>query len=221
MSQTACRLTKPITRTVTLDYWLHLPDGYDQGGEWPLILFLHGAGERGNDLESLKRNPLPAMLDDPGISMPFIVVSPQCPPNGWWSTMTEELLVLLDDVESRYRVDRESVYVTGLSMGGFGTWALAIAHPERFAAIAPICGGYHGPAWFVNALREVPVWAFHGARDPVVPLEMTEHLVSLLREAGGKVRLTVYPELEHDSWTVTYHNPELYTWLLSHRNSRR
>ncbi|MGI6374802.1 MAG: dienelactone hydrolase family protein [Anaerolineae bacterium] len=221
MSQTTCRLEKPITRVVTLDYWLHLPPGYEDGGEWPLILFLHGAGERGSDLQLLKKHPLPAMLDAPDADLPFIVVSPQCPLEGWWSMMTPDLVALLDDIEARYRVDRQRVYLTGLSMGGFGAWALAIAAPERFAAIAPICGGYHGPTWFVRALQGVPVWAFHGAQDPVVPLEMTERLVDTLREAGGDVRLTVYPELEHDSWTVTYHNPALYDWFLSHRNTRR
>jgi predicted peptidase len=216
MAQIACHLHKTVTRIVTLDYLLHLPGGYEQGGPWPLIIFLHGAGERGSDLSLLNKNPLPAMLAADETEFPFVVVSPQCPTENWWSMMVDELLALLDDVEARYNVDRNRVYLTGLSMGGFGAWSLASAHPERFAAIAPICGGYHGPSWFVRALKQVPVWAFHGAKDPVVPVEQTLRLVEELRQVDGDVRVTVYPELEHDSWTATYHDPELFEWFLSH-----
>ena len=137
--QVAHHLERPVTRVVSLDYLLYLPKGYESGGPWPLILFLHGAGERGADLELLKKHPLPAMLAGDDADLPFIVVSPQCPAERWWPALTDELLVLLDDAIERYNVDESRVYLTGLSMGGFGTWALAIAHSERFAAIAPIC----------------------------------------------------------------------------------
>jgi len=219
MAQIACHLQKAVTRIVSLDYLLHLPAGYEQAGPWPLILFLHGAGERGNDLSLLNKNPLPAMLEAQETNLPFVVVSPQCPGDDWWPMMVDELMVLLEDVEQRYNIDRSRVYLTGLSMGGFGAWSLACAHPERFAAIAPICGGYHGPSPMVRTLKDTPVWAFHGAKDPVVPVEQTLQLVEELRQVDGDVRVTVYPELEHDCWTITYHNPELYDWFLSHTQS--
>jgi len=215
MSQTACRFEKPVTRVVAFDYLLYLPKGYEEGGSWPLILFLHGAGERGHDLTLLNKHPLPKLLMGES-DLPFVVVSPQCPEDNWWPMMVDDLAVLLDDVMTRYRIDPKRVYLTGLSMGGFGTWALACAHPELFAAIAPICGGIYGPTSAVQVLKDVPVWAFHGALDPVVPVESSERLVDELRQVGGDVRLTVYPDLEHDSWTVTYNNPELYDWFLSH-----
>lgn len=215
MSQTACRFEKPVTRLVAFDYLLYLPKGYEAGGSWPLILFLHGAGERGHDLTLLNKNPLPKLLVGES-DLPFVVVSPQCPEDNWWPMMVDDLTVLLDDIMARYRIDPQRVYLTGLSMGGFGTWALACAHPERFAAIAPICGGIYGPTSAVQVLKDVPVWAFHGALDPVVPVESSEKLIDELRQVGGNVRLTVYPDLQHDAWTVTYNNPELYDWFLSH-----
>jgi predicted peptidase len=152
---------------------------------------------------------------------PFLLVSPQCPNGETWSN--EVLLGLLDDVMARHRVDTNRVYLTGLSMGGYGTWSLGTAHPERFAAIAPICGGgetikvlladRHRQA----ALRALGVWAFHGAKDQIVKLEESERMVGALRKVGCKdVELTVYPEAGHDSWTEAYHNDKLYEWFLQH-----
>lgn len=201
--------------TVPLRHWLYLPPGYEANGDaWPLLLFLHGAGERGGDLERVKAHG-PPMRIARGDSLPFIVVSPQCCDGrfGWWDP--EALAALLDDIAASYRVDLDRVYVTGLSMGGFGAWALAIAYPDRFAAIAPICGG--GDPTRVCALKHVPVWTFHGDADPVVPIERSQVLVDALRACGGNVRFTVYPGTGHDSWTATYENDELYRWLLSHR----
>ncbi len=220
MAQQALTLERQITRTVRLGYLLYLPKDYaaDPSRRWPLILFLHGAGERGNDLEQVKIHGIPKVAERLGL--PFIAISPQCPPDTWWSDHVDALDLLLDDVTANYAVDTARVYLTGLSMGGFGTWHLATIFPERFAAIAPICGG---GAWFAGfparaaLLKSTPVWAFHGARDPVVPLDETQKLVDVLREAGGDVRLTVYPEAGHDAWSETYDNPELYTWFLAHR----
>jgi len=124
---------------------------------------------------------------------------------------------LLDDIVERYRIDEERVYVTGLSMGGFGTWALAGASPERFAAIAPICGGGRRSDARRIAQAKLPTWVFHGAKDRVVPFEESQHMVDILEKLGGDVKFTVYPKAQHDSWTETYNNPELYTWLLSQR----
>ena len=213
-------LEAQITRTVKLNYLLHLPDGYntEQGQTWPLILFLHGAGERGDDLSLVKTHGIPkvAMLLD---EFPFIAVSPQCPSDHWWSDYLEVLIALLDETIASYAVDPGRIYLTGLSMGGFGTWHLAVEYPDRFAAIAPICGGgvwAYGFPERVCAIKHLPTWVFHGAKDAVVPLESSEVLVEALQACGGNVRFTVYPEAEHDSWTETYENPELYQWFLSH-----
>ena len=128
--------------------------------------------------------------------LPFIVVSPQSPGRGW---NPETLNALLDRIILDYRVDRDRVYLTGLSMGGYGTWALAAAHPERFAAIAPICGG--GNPKDASKLKDLPIWVFHGAKDPTVPLARSQEMVDALKEAGSDVKFTVYPDAVHDSWT--------------------
>ena len=205
---------------VRLNYLLYLPQDYtaDGGREWPLILFLHGGGGRGNDLQLVQQNGIPKLLEH-GEHLPFVVVSPQCPENSTWWVQTHAVMALLDEVSRTHAVDPRRVYLTGLSLGGYGTWHLATLYPHRFAAIAPICGGgmrFYGFPERVRALKDVPVWAFHGAKDPVVPLEESTKMVETLREAAGDVRLTVYPDATHDSWTETYDNPELYEWFLSH-----
>lgn len=130
---------------------------------------------------------------------------------------------LLKDVQERYNVDPNRVYLTGLSMGGYGTWELALAHPEKFAAIVPLCGGgtllpvLLATTKQLRAIRSLGVWAFHGAKDSVVPLLESERMIAALKEVGNRAKLTVYPNSEHDCWTETYANPALYKWLLSHR----
>jgi predicted peptidase len=178
---------------------------------WPVILFLHGSGERGDDLTAVKKHGLPKFLDlQP--DFPFIVVAPQCPEDEWWDSAT--LAALLDRVERRYRVDSRRIYVTGLSMGGYGTWALALHQPRRFAAIAPVCGG--GNRLLAKRIAHLPAWVFHGADDDIVPATQSEQMVKALRAAGGNPKLTLYPGTGHDSWTETYANLELYEWLLRH-----
>ena len=216
-----------FTKTVSakVNYLLFLPKGYNPKNErrWPLIFFLHGAGERGTNIWKVATHGSPKIAPTEA-DFPFIVVSPQCPEGQIWSKDT--LLALLDDVEARYAVDKSRVYLTGLSMGGFGTWDLGVAHPERFAAMVPICGGGQPIAVALagraqgEALRSLGVWAFHGGKDPVVPLEESQRMVNALKQAGVReVKLTVYPEAGHDSWTETYNNPELYRWLLQHERS--
>jgi predicted peptidase len=215
MLQQAGRFETDIVRHVTLDYLLHLPPGYGEvEGPWPMIYFLHGAGERGDDVTKLLKHGIPKIVErDP--EFPFIALSPQCPQESWWPLEVEALHRLLEEIVARYDVDERRIYLTGISMGGYGSWRLGSAYPERFAAVVPICGGMEGPAQQVCALKEVPVWAFHGAKDPTVPLAQSERLVEALEACGGDVRLTVYPEAAHDSWTETYDNPELYRWLLA------
>ncbi len=208
---------KTVTKTVGCKYLLFLPEGYGEKQQhWPVILFLHGAGERGSDLEKVKVHGPPKIVQSKK-DFPFIVVSPQCPENEWWSN--DVLIALLDEVVDKYAVDMERIYLTGLSLGGYGTWALAAEHPKRFAAIAPVCGG--GKRFWANKLKNVPIWAFHGGKDRLVPLKETEEMVEAVRNRGGDARLTVYPDAGHDSWTVTYNNQELYDWFLKHRKKNK
>lgn len=211
--QTSKSFERRIAKTVGYRYLLFLPEGYGEPDvKWPMILFLHGAGERGDDIDLVKKHGPPKIVEEKA-DFPFVVVSPQCPEEHMWNT--DALAALVDEVTGSCEIDESRIYVTGLSMGGFGTWALACECPERFAAIAPVCGG--GFALRAARLAQLPVWAFHGALDQVVPLEMSAKMVRSLRDAGGDVRFTVYPTAEHDSWTETYANPELYEWFLKHR----
>lgn len=204
-----------------LKYIIDLPEGYedDRAKRWPLILFLHGAGERGFDPEKVRRHGPPALVARGG-KLPFIVLSPLCPPAEWWSTRLESLNDLLDRVTAAHRVDPERVYLTGLSMGGNGAWELAVDYPDRFAALAPVCGpASHGP---LEKILHIPVWAFHGAQDDIVPLNESQEMIAMLKALGHRdARLTIYPDAGHDSWTPTYSNPELYDWFLRHRRKPR
>lgn len=204
-----------------LNYLLSLPDGYEQDTQkrWPLIMFLHGAGERGDDLEKLKVNGIPKVVAQ-GVKLPFVTVSPQCPLTSSWPGEVSVLGGLLDDILARYRVDPTRVYLTGLSMGGYGTWAWAVDQPTRFAAIAPICGGYGSVVRrVVWSLKGMPLWVFHGGKDEAVPVQESIRLVEALRAAGAgeELRFTLYPEANHDSWTESYNNPALYEWFLQHQ----
>lgn len=210
---------KTITKTLSCKYLLFLPESYGKKKQvWPMLLFLHGAGERGNDLKKVKKHGPPKIVQKRK-DFPFIVVSPQCPKDGWWTNKVEVLINLLDDIVAKYNVDTERIYLTGLSMGGYGTWALAAEYPERFAAIAPICGG--GNRIMAFRLKDFPVWVFHGAKDNVVPLKQSEEMVNAIKARGGDAKLTVYPNAGHDSWTETYNNKELYDWFLKHRKASK
>ncbi len=210
---------KTVVLNLNCKYLLFLPEGYGKEEQkWPLMLFLHGAGERGENLELVKKHGPPKIVGRRK-DFPFVVVSPQCPAEQWWTEKNEVLISLLDEIQSSYNVDSERTYLTGLSMGGYGTWALASAYPERFAAIAPICGG--GKPFLARRLKDVPTWAFHGAKDNVVPLKESEQMVGSIKRSGGDARLTVYPDAGHDSWTAAYNNEELYDWFLSHRKTQK
>jgi predicted peptidase len=204
--------------TVKLNYLLYLPEGYsnDSDKKWPLMLFLHGAGERGSDVNKVKVHGPPKIVEKKK-DFPFILVSPQCPADTWWRTY--ELIALLDEIQKSYRVDPDRVYLTGLSMGGFGTWELASQYPQRFAAIAPICGG--GNPVQARRLRSSPIWVFHGDADRVVPVARSDEMVEALKKAGADVKYTRYEGVDHDSWTKTYANEELYQWMLSHKRGEK
>jgi predicted peptidase len=191
-------------------FLLYMPEGYDKSEvQWPLLLFLHGSGERGGMLEMVKKNGPPMMIEY-GRQFPFIVISPQCPEEQRWSV--EVLDMLLDEMVKRYRIDTSGIYVTGLSMGGEGTWDLAMAYPGRFAAIVPICG--RGNPAGAAKIKDLPTWVFHGAKDDVVPLEESEDMVNALKALGSPVKFTVYPDAGHDAWTEAYNSPDLWDWLI-------
>jgi predicted peptidase len=211
-----------VSRKGMMRYLLYLPKDYasQKDTRWPMMLFLHGAGERGSDVQAVARHG-PLKLVREGREFPFIIVAPQCPAGQYWNNDT--LLEFLDTAQKKYRVDENRIYVAGLSMGGYGTWKLGLSHPEKFAAIMPICGGGEkidivmGSIDHADALNNLPIWAFHGAKDPVVPVSESEETIALLKSRGAKeVKLTIYPDAMHDSWTRTFENQEVYDWLLEH-----
>jgi predicted peptidase len=213
--------TKTFTHRADLRYFLYTPKDYtgDSNKAWPLVLFLHGSGERGSDLNVVAVHGPPKLVKG-GREFPFILVSPQCPSDDHWHA--EELMALVDDLSSQMRVDKARIYATGLSMGGYGTWELAVRYPGRFAAVAPICGGGDRLVLKIagknrEALKTLGVWAFHGGKDDVVPLAESQQMVDEFKRLGAAdVKLTVYPEAGHDSWTEAYNTDALYEWLLSH-----
>lgn len=198
-----------------LTYLTFLPEDYHSTDEpRPVILFLHGASQRGSNVEDVKTTGLPDILERQG---PFVVVAPQCPKGLRWTSPSVEqaLLAVLDEVGKSYHVDADRVYVTGLSLGGFGTWGLAMRDPKRFAAVAPVCGGANPGRACV--LTDTSVWIFHGARDTGVRPERSRAMYEALKACGADVQFTLYPHAGHDAWTDTYRNPDLYEWFLSHR----
>jgi predicted peptidase len=214
--QHAKKLSQTVQVKAELDYLLYIPKEVPASEKkWPLMLFLHGAGERGDELEIVKRNG-PPMLVSQGKEFPFIMASPQCPKDISWSNPEKiiALNALIDELVAIYPIDESRIYLTGLSMGGFGTWSLAATYPERFAAIAPICGG--GNRMEARRLVDMPIWVFHGAKDKVVPMSMSQDMVDALKKKGSDVKFTVYPETGHNSWVEAYENPELYKWFLQH-----
>jgi len=214
LRQTVGQVDKEITLKVKLQYLVYLPPTYkDDNKEWPLVLFLHGAGERGYDLNFVNRNG-PTKLVEEGKDFPFIMVSPQCPLGQRWDE--NELSTLLDEIERIYRVDKSREYITGLSMGGEGTWKLIMLEPDRFAAAAPVCGRTGSSYLDACKLKNLPIWVFHGAMDDVVSLDESVRMVKALEQCGNDVRFTIYPKANHNAWDETYNNEELYKWLLGH-----
>ena len=217
--QSPANLKTTVTRQITERYLLYLPTDYsaDPQKRWPLVIFLHGKGERGENLDDVKAHG-PPMLVAEGRQFPFVLVSPQCPDKQRWNS--DNLDALLDDLLARYRIDADRVYLTGLSMGGWGTWQWISRRPERFAAAVPICGS--GDRALIDRGKLFPpVWAFHGDEDEIVPLEESKRMVEKWRSDGGEVKLTVYPGVKHDSWTQTYQNQEMWDWLLSKKRGEQ
>ena len=176
------------------------------------MVFLHGAGERGEDLELVKKWGPPKLVQAQR-DFPFVLISPQCPKGIYWNT--DHVNQLIDQTIKDHRIDTSRIYITGLSMGGYGTWKLLAEHPEKFAAGIPICGG--GDVKTAAALTKTPIWAFHGDQDKVVTVDNTTQLVDAVKKINGdNIKMTIYEGVNHNSWTPTYANPKIYQWLLEH-----
>lgn len=215
-------LVSKYAPTESTRYLLFLPKDYGKTDQkWPLLLFLHGAGESGTDLNKVKVHGPPKLVEEKPENFPFIVVSPQADgPSPYVDRWNPKLLAeLVDHIAATQAVDTDRIYVTGLSMGGYGTIRLVANYPDKFAAALPVCGG----GWnnYADALAKVPMWFVHGDADTAVPVEYSLTLVKAIRAKGGQPRLTILENVGHDSWTSTYANPDFYTWLLSHRLSER
>ncbi len=198
-----------------MNYYISLPKGGDE--PYPLILFLHGAGTRGEDPSIILGNGFVTITNEKE-NFPFVRVIPHCNGLNTWFDFGERLKRFIDYLRALDFVDEERIYVMGNSMGGYGTWALGEAIPHKLAAIVPICGG--GKPWNCAMLSSTPVWAFHGKNDDVVDVVESIKMVESINANGGKARLTLYDNTYHDAWTATYKNDEVFAWLLSHRNEK-
>ncbi len=208
------------TIQLELSYLTYFPENYsDEGDEkYPLLLFLHGMGQRGNHLDDLYNTGLPKMIKE-GMDIPFVTIMPQCPEDSVWTDETAALKALVDHTLSTLPVDKTRVYITGLSMGGFGTYEMLIRYPQTFAAGIPICGGLGSMYSKVNILNlaDKPLWIFHGEKDPVVSIKESTAIIDTLKTVQSKnLNYTFYPELLHDSWTSAYQNRDIYDFLLKH-----
>lgn len=198
-----------------MQYLLYLPDGYKVESEagFPLLLFLHGGGESGNDLDRVKTHGPPSMIEE-GKSFPFLVLTPQNPyPRKFWNETA--LITLLDKIEKEYRVDPSRVWVAGMSRGGYGAWRLAIQYPDRIAALVAICG--ESPDHYAKWLGDMPIWVFHGEEDHTIAIRESDEMVAALKKNGNPVRYTRYPDTGHNAWDKAFSDPELYTWLLAQK----
>lgn len=197
-------------------YLLYKPTSKPAKGKWPLLVFLHGRGERGSNLNQVKKHGPPKIVESR--DLPFVIASPQCPQTDlWWKP--EIVVGLVDNLLQKHSIDPNRVYLTGLSQGGFGTWATAAQYPDKFAAVAPICGG--GKTEWAKKYGSLPVWNFHGDADKVVPVRLSRVMVEAIKKTGGQVKHTEYYGVGHDSWTRTYRNPKLYEWFLSHSQKEK
>ena len=209
-----------MNRSHQLKYLIYLPKDY-LTKKYPLVLFLHGAGERGTNLKDIEIHGLPKLVRN-GKKFPFIIIAPQCPLNLWWSDPlpVDLLSKLVNDIVMKYGIHKNNVFCTGLSMGGYGTLALSIKNPKLFSAIIPICGGVDIKNFFdILNLKDLPIWLFHGDKDEVIPLENSQSIYKILKPVNKNIKLTVYKGVDHNSWDRAYDDNELYKWMLSHKET--
>lgn len=198
-----------------LNHYLYLPDNYNSKDKWPLILFLHGSGERGDSLALIKKWGIPKLVDT--MQIPFVVVSPQCPADEVWNV--KKLKKLLDHVINKHKIDTQQIYATGLSLGGIASYELAIKYPNLFAAIAPLSARGNIPK--ASKIAHIPVWAFHGAKDEVIPLKNGQDMVDAINNKGGNAKMTVFKEAGHVCWDTVYSDNKFYDWLLSNKKNKK
>ena len=213
-------LSVDMNRSHQLKYLIYLPNDY-LTKKYPLVLFLHGAGERGSNLKDIEIHGLPKLVRN-GKKFPFIIIAPQCPLNLWWSDPlpVDLLSELVNDIVMKYGIHKNNVFCTGLSMGGYGTLALSIKNPKLFSAIIPICGGMDIKNFFdILNLKDLPIWLFHGDKDEVIPLENSQSIYKVLKPVNKNIKLTVYKGVDHNSWDRAYDDNELYKWMLSHKET--
>ncbi len=212
---------KVYTKKICMDYLLFLPEGYSGTGKsWPLVLFLHGRGESGDDLRKVTRHGPPKLVVTECRKFPFILLAPQCPAHDlWYSDLQAEILGnLCSEVIEKYNVDTDRVYATGISMGGGGVWRQVLDYPGRFAAVA-VVSTFADPDR-AGEFKHMPTWFFHGGRDPYFPVDKVKGMAEEMKKLGDEIRITIYPEARHDGWTQAYQEPELFPWLLKHRRQR-
>ena len=232
-----------LNRTVRIGgkpahYQVYVPLDYTPARQWPVILFLHGAGERGTDGLLQTQVGLGTAIRQNASWFPAIVVLPQAPPDSIWrGSVAKAALAALEQSIREFHGDRTRLYLTGLSMGGYGVWTLALQRPTMFAAIVAVCGGLLPPENFkqlavdvdgpdpyaavARRLAGIPTWLFHGADDSVVPVTGSRQLHAALRKAGSPVNYTEYPGVGHNSWDLAFSDPMLWEWLFLQRRAQR
>ncbi len=209
-----------LSKTMTVDgnarkYVVYVPADYDPGKKWPMIMFLHGMGERGQDGLLQSEVGIGRAIRRQASLYPCIVVMPQCPGDKTWLDALNHVDVAMEQTLKEYAIDTSRLYLTGLSMGGYGSWTYGAMHNDLFAAIVPICGG--GKTTDAPALAKVPIWAFHGGADSVVKPLASQSMVQAVKEAGGNIQYTEYPGVDHNSWDQTYVDSEMVKWMLSQK----
>ena len=215
----------------TLPYRLLKPRKVDANTQYPLLIFLHGSGERGNDNEKhIKHIKEMVTLNANRMKYPCFVVAPQCPEKSKWieayntalsakpAKPMQMFISLLEKILKEYPVDPSRIYITGVSMGGYGTWELISRYPEKFAAAVPVCGG--GDEKMAAKIKNIPIWAFHGAKDNTVPPEKSRNMIKALQNAGASPGYTEYPDVEHPSWVHAYKDPYLVIWMFRQKLSK-
>jgi predicted peptidase len=213
-----------------LPYRLMKPDGYDAGKKYPLVVFLHGAGERGTDNAKQMTHGVPQFASKENrAEYPCFLIAPQCPANVKWvdvdwsaashtipKEMTEPArltIELIEAIAKEFSIDKKRIYITGLSMGGFGTWDLVARYPDLFAAAVPVCGGADEAT--AEKIKNLPIWAFHGGKDGVVKTVRSRNIIAALEKAGGKPKYVEYPNIGHDAWNPAYKDAEMFKWLFA------
>lgn len=200
------------------NYVKYLPQDYNETKKYPIVFFLHGAGERGDDLELACRHGYMKYVREQNADYPFIFVAPQCPEDKIWATCVESLTAFVDDMCDELPIDKDRIYVTGLSMGGMGTWLLAMANPHKFAAIAPICGS--SICWYAGIVKHLPIMMYHGDLDEIVPITESITMLKAVHNNGGHAQLKICYGYGHNAWDVAYDGDELWKWLLSHKKGQ-